>query len=51
MALLLPIRYRTTAGQREHAIRAYEKTRNQLSAIYASQRLQLPFEGVLLIGY
>jgi hypothetical protein len=28
--LLLPIRYRTTADQREHAIRAYEKTRNQL---------------------
>jgi hypothetical protein len=51
MALLLPIRYRTTSGEREHAIRAYEKTRNQLRAIYASQRLRLPFEGVLLIGY
>ena len=51
MALLMPIRYRTTAGQREHAIPAYERTRAQLSAIYASQRLKLPFEGVLLIGY
>lgn len=51
MALLLPIRYRTTAGKRELAIRAYDKTRNQLSAIYASQRLRLPFDGVLLIGY
>jgi hypothetical protein len=30
---------------------AYEKTRTQLSAIYASQCLRLPFEGVLLIGY
>jgi hypothetical protein len=51
MALLLPIRYRTTAAKRELAIRAYDKTRNQLSAIYASQRLRLPFDGVLLIGY
>jgi hypothetical protein len=51
MALLLPQRYRTTSGQRAHVINAYEKTRNQLDAIYASQRLKLPFEGVLLIGY
>jgi hypothetical protein len=51
MALLLPVRYRTTSGQRELIIHAYEKTRNQLDAIYASQRLKLPFEGVLLIGY
>jgi hypothetical protein len=51
MALLMPIRYRTTAGQREHVIPAYERTRGQLSAIYASQRLKLPFDGVLLIGY
>lgn len=43
MALLMPVRYRTTAGQREHVIPAYEKTRNQLDAIYASQRLKLPF--------
>jgi hypothetical protein len=51
MALLMPIRYRTTSGSREHAIPAYDKTRSQLSAIYASQRLRLPFEGVLLVGY
>jgi hypothetical protein len=51
MALLLPVRYRTTSGQREMAIHAYENTRNQLQAIYTSQRLKLPFEGVLLIGY
>lgn len=51
MALLLPVRYRTRSGQRELVIQAYEKTRNQLDAIYASQRLRLPFEGVLLIGY
>jgi hypothetical protein len=51
MVLLMPIRYRTTSGARDHAIPAYEKTRNLLDAIYASQRLRLAFEGVLLIGY
>jgi hypothetical protein len=53
MTLLLPVRYRTTSAGREHAIHAYcdDRTRNQLDAIYASQRLKLPFEGVLLIGY
>jgi hypothetical protein len=51
MALLMPIRYRTTSAGREHAIPAYERTRNQLSAIYASERLVLPFKGVLLVGY
>jgi hypothetical protein len=38
MALLLLVRYRTTSGGREHVIQAYERTRNQLDAIYASQR-------------
>ncbi len=51
MALLMPIKYRTMSGTRQHVIPAYERTRNQLDAIYASQRLKLPFEGVLLIGY
>ncbi len=45
MTLLLPVRYRTTSGGREHAIHAYERTRNRLDAIYAFQRLKLPFEG------
>jgi hypothetical protein len=51
MALVLPVRYRTTSSGREQAIHAYERTRSQLDAIYASQRLKLPFEGVLLVGY
>lgn len=51
MVLLLPMRYRTRSGGREMVVPAYERTRNQLDAIYASQRLKLPFEGVLLIGY
>ena len=32
-------------------VHAYERTRNQMAAIYDSLRLKLPFEGVLLIGY
>ena len=46
LALLTPISYRTTT-----TISAYSKTRNQLEAIYASDRLKLPFLGVLLVGY
>ncbi|RKN67197.1 hypothetical protein D7252_06125 [Microbacterium sp. CGR2] len=30
---------------------AFARTRDQLSAIYASDRLRLPFEGALLVGY
>jgi hypothetical protein len=51
MALLMPIKYRTTSAGKPSTIQAYDRTRNQFDAIYASQRLRLPFEGVLLIGY
>jgi hypothetical protein len=51
MALLMPICYRKMVNRREHIIHAYSTTRGQFSAIYASQRLKLPFDGVLLIGY
>lgn len=47
LALALMLEYR--GGGRP--IRSFENTRNQLDAIYASERLKLPFEGVLLIGY
>lgn len=47
MCLLLPQVYRSTK-QTWHAFR---NTNEQLDAIYASQRLRLPFEGVLLVGY
>ena len=46
LALLMPIKYRSTSS-----IPAFVRTRNQLEAIYASKRLQLPFMGVLLVGY
>jgi hypothetical protein len=32
-------------------LRSYERARDQIDAIYASERLRLPFKGVLLIGY
>ncbi|MFI2709086.1 hypothetical protein ACH495_02995 [Micromonospora sp. NPDC018662] len=51
LALLLPIAYRHQSAGREASVPAFRDARNQFNAIYASQRLQLPFEGVLLVGY
>ncbi len=51
LAMLMPIAYRFKNGQEIATTPAYENTRNQLDAIYASQRLRLPFDGVLLVGY
>ena len=50
LVLFMPKVYRH-GGPKVTAIRAYQNTRSQLDAIYASQRLRLPFHGVLLIGY
>jgi hypothetical protein len=55
-SLLVGVRYLALAMMIEYRgggrpIKSYENTRNQLDAIYASERLRLPFEGVLLIGY
>lgn len=49
-ALFMPARYRF-AGAPTGGVKAYDNSRNMLEAIYASRRLVLPFEGVLLIGY
>ncbi|WP_317228873.1 hypothetical protein [Clavibacter sp. MX14-G9D] len=51
LVLFMPIAYHFTSAGRAQSISGYANTLNQLSAIYASQRLRLPFEGVLLIGY
>lgn len=50
-ALLQPTVYRHTSGGRDVSVAAFRETRDQINAIYASQRLRLPFEGVLLVGY
>ena len=46
LALLMPIAYRSTS-----VIRVYQRTLKQLDAFYASGRLRLPFQGLLLVGY
>jgi len=43
--------YRHKSGGKPIAVKSYRDARDQLDAIYASQRLRLPFEGVLLFGY
>jgi hypothetical protein len=49
LALLVPSAYKPPSVKK--AVNAYENTRALLDAIYTSQRLHLPFKGVLLIGY
>ena len=49
LVLMQPYAYRSNPTAAP--LMAYARTRDQLDAIYASRRLQLPFEGVLLIGY
>lgn len=51
LALGMPRAYKFQSNGKTTAVRAYEHTRDRLDAIYASQRLRLPFDGVLLIGY
>lgn len=46
LSLLVPVTYRSTQDWQ-----VYERVRGQLDAIYASDRLRLPFDGVLLVGY
>lgn len=50
LVLLMPLAYRYGA-EKPTVVAAYSETQEQLRAIYASRRLQLPFEGVLLVGY
>jgi hypothetical protein len=49
LALLLPIAYAPPSARAP--IPAYANACGLVDAIYASQRLRLPFEGILLIGY
>lgn len=51
LALVMPIAYRAQSGGRPIVVPAYREARDLLAAVYASQRLRLPFEGVLLVGY
>jgi hypothetical protein len=43
--------YRHRSGSKQIAVSSYREAKDQLDAIFASGRLRLPFEGVLLVGY
>jgi hypothetical protein len=43
--------YRHKSGGKAVAVESYRDAKDQIDAIYASGRLQLPFSGVLLFGY
>ena len=43
--------YRHMNKGKEVVVQSYSDAKDQLDAIYASQRLRLPFEGILLFGY
>ena len=51
LALGVMSQYRHKSGGKDITVRSYHDAKEQLNAIYASQRLRLPFEGVLLFGY
>lgn len=51
LVLAQPLAYRFKSGTREGTEHAYLNTVNLLEAIYASRRLRLPFDGLLLVGY
>lgn len=51
LAIAVPVEYRYKAGTRIAREPSYAKTYSVVEAIYGSQRLSLPFDGLLLIGY
>jgi hypothetical protein len=51
MAIAVMTNYEYKSGGKTTTSRDYDFVRDQLDAIYASGRLDLPFDGLLLIGY
>jgi hypothetical protein len=51
LVLAVPTEYRYKSGACTAKEPSYAKTYSVVEAIYGSQRLELPFEGLLLIGY
>lgn len=53
LVLAMPLTYRFGGApdRPQQSVAAYRDARETIEAIYASRRLPLPFEGVLLIGY
>ena len=51
LALGVMQEYHHKSGGRNIVVHSYDEAKDQVDAIYASQRLKLPFAGVLLFGY
>jgi hypothetical protein len=51
LVLLLPVAYRFNNRNQATSVPVYRHCLDLLSALYASQRLPLPLQGVLLVGY
>jgi hypothetical protein len=51
LALLLPVSYRFNNRGQLASVPVFTRGLDLLSALYSSQRLPLPLNGVLLIGY
>lgn len=51
LALGVMAEYRHQSSGRAISVASYRDARDMLDAVFASQRLGLPFEGVLLFGY
>jgi hypothetical protein len=51
LVLAVPSEYRYKSGGRTVPEASYQKTYSVVEAIYGSPRLNLPFEGLLLVGY
>jgi hypothetical protein len=49
--IAMPIQYSFLSGHRRIVNRSYEDGKRLLDAIWGSQRMKLPFEGMLLVGY
>lgn len=55
-SLMVDARYLVLAMMLHYAaggpvIKSYDRSRDRLDAIYASERLKLPLDGILLVGY
>lgn len=51
LAIGVMAEYRHLSAGKLQKVQSYRESQDQLDAIYASGRLQLPFEGILLFGY
>lgn len=51
LVVAVPLEYRSKSGGKELKEKTYEKAQAVVEAVYSSGRLQLPFEGLLIIGY